>query len=79
MIMIRYFLMLLRIFSSVTAMHCAVGGHFKFCYVHTYYYILVLSYTATDLASRSMHGLNAILTEDPMSIYEVELWSRNLC
>ena len=37
-----------------------------------YYYILVLSCTATDLALRSMHGCNAIHTADPMSIHEVE-------
>ena len=45
------------------------------CYVHTYYYILILSCTATYLALRSMHGCNAIHTEDPMSIHEVELQS----
>ena len=41
------------------------------CYVHTYYYILVLSCTATDLALRSMHGFNAIHTADTMSMHEV--------
>ena len=72
--------MLLWIFSSVTAMHCADGGHFKFVLCsYTYYYNLVLSCTVTYLGLRSMHGLNAIHTADPMSIHEVELWSKNLC